>query len=147
MSKYRKNLPNPVFLVLPNGEKWEVNWVKHDGDVYFQKGWKEFAEHYSLAHGHFLVFKYEGKSRFYVHIFDTSALEISYPMVKSGEISHECPPRKRKRSRSPIKKSHQSDKMRSSLSREAKSNLKQQSGMSKLHLELDFPETKGGFLP
>ncbi|KAJ7961895.1 B3 domain-containing protein [Quillaja saponaria] len=76
--KYGADLSNLVFLKLPNGEEWKVNLTKQDGEVWFQNGWKEFAEHYSLAHGHLLVFRYEKTSYFHVHIFDVSAIEIDY---------------------------------------------------------------------
>ncbi|KAJ7954542.1 B3 domain-containing protein [Quillaja saponaria] len=77
--QYGKHLANPVILKLPNGAEWRVNWTKSDGEVWLQDGWKEFAEHYSLGHGHLLVFRYEGTSCFRVLIFDMSALEIEYP--------------------------------------------------------------------
>ncbi|KAJ7961889.1 B3 domain-containing protein [Quillaja saponaria] len=77
--KYGADLSNLVFLKVPNGEEWKVKLTKEDEEVWFQNGWKEFAEHYSLAHGHLLVFRYEKTSYFHVHIFDVSALEIDYP--------------------------------------------------------------------
>ncbi|GFY89971.1 hypothetical protein Acr_07g0001680 [Actinidia rufa] len=42
-------------------------------------GWKEFSEHHSISCGFFLVFNYEGNSKFNVLIFDLSASEIHYP--------------------------------------------------------------------
>ncbi|PSS26077.1 B3 domain-containing transcription factor [Actinidia chinensis var. chinensis] len=42
-------------------------------------GWKEFSEHHSISCGFFLVFNYEGNSKFNVLIFDLSASEIQYP--------------------------------------------------------------------
>lgn len=47
-------------------------------------GWPEFAEHYSLTGGQFLVFSYQGDSIFHVRIFDFSCCEIEYPSV--GQI-------------------------------------------------------------
>ncbi|KAJ7961892.1 B3 domain-containing transcription factor VRN1-like protein [Quillaja saponaria] len=55
------------------------NLTKEDGEVWFQNVWKEFTEHYSLADGHLLVFRYEKTSYFHVHVFDVSALEKDYP--------------------------------------------------------------------
>ncbi|KAF8016949.1 hypothetical protein BT93_H2215 [Corymbia citriodora subsp. variegata] len=37
-------------------------------------------EHYSIGHGHLVVFKYEGDSIFHVMIFDKSTSEIDYPL-------------------------------------------------------------------
>ncbi|XP_034891263.1 B3 domain-containing transcription factor VRN1 isoform X3 [Populus alba] len=62
------------------GEAWEIELTKCDGKVWLQKGWKEFAEYYSVACGHFLVFEYEGNCDFHVLIFDNSATEIDYPL-------------------------------------------------------------------
>ncbi|KAK7310190.1 hypothetical protein RJT34_07529 [Clitoria ternatea] len=77
--KYGGGISNPLFLKPPDGTEWEICWTKNDGEVWFQKGWEEFAKYYSLDHGHLLLFEYKGPSNFDVHIFDTSALEIDYP--------------------------------------------------------------------
>ncbi|KAK7273673.1 hypothetical protein RIF29_14732 [Crotalaria pallida] len=82
MKQYGKELSNPVLLRLPNGVKWKVDWTKRDGDIWFQKLWKAFAQYYPLSFGHFLVFRYEGRSNFQVLIFDTSALEIDYSSIR-----------------------------------------------------------------
>ncbi|RDX75556.1 B3 domain-containing transcription factor VRN1, partial [Mucuna pruriens] len=77
--KYENGMSNPVFLKPPDGTEWKIYWTKHDGETWFQKGWKEFATYYSLDHGHLLFFEYEGTSYFDVHIFGKSAVEINYP--------------------------------------------------------------------
>jgi hypothetical protein len=82
VDKYGEGLSNAIYLKTPNGAKWTLNLVKSDGKIWFEKGWKEFAEHHSLAHGHLLLFKYERTSHFYVHVFEKSALEISYPSTR-----------------------------------------------------------------
>ena len=79
MKKYGKVLSKSVILKLPNGEEWKLNLAKRNGEVWFGKGWKEFANYYSLAHGHLLVFRYETPSCFQVLIFNPSALEMNYP--------------------------------------------------------------------
>ncbi|MED6197735.1 hypothetical protein PIB30_059452 [Stylosanthes scabra] len=78
-SKYGGDVKNPVYLKPPDGTQWKVHWTQHDGDILFEKGWKEFAVYYSLHHGHLLRFEYNGTSCFEVHIFDMSGLEIHYP--------------------------------------------------------------------
>ncbi|MED6219248.1 hypothetical protein PIB30_034068 [Stylosanthes scabra] len=77
--KYGDGLPNPVFLKPPDGTEWKIDWTKQDGEVLFEKGWKEFATYYSLDNGHLLWFEYNGTSEIEVHIHDTSCLEIDYP--------------------------------------------------------------------
>ncbi|XP_057426584.1 B3 domain-containing transcription factor VRN1-like [Lotus japonicus] len=77
--RYGDGLSNPVFLKPRDGTEWIVYWKKQNGEVWFHKGWKEFAQNYSIDHGHLMVFEYEGTSHFDVLILDQSALEIDYP--------------------------------------------------------------------
>ncbi|KAL4634305.1 hypothetical protein ACB092_04G189900 [Castanea dentata] len=89
--KYGKKLSSLAFLTLPNGAKWEVELTKHNGEVWLQKGWREFAEYYSLKQGHFVVFRYEENSHFHVLIYDPSATEIDYPSKSShGHEEDQC---------------------------------------------------------
>ncbi|KAK3001777.1 hypothetical protein RJ639_022497 [Escallonia herrerae] len=95
--EHGKNLSSPVFLEVPSGAKWKMELVKSGRDVWLQTGWKEFADYYSIGLWHFLMFRYEGGSRFHVIIFDTSASEIEYPIgttrthdITDGEKSPEA---------------------------------------------------------
>ncbi|CAL0316215.1 unnamed protein product [Lupinus luteus] len=72
-------MSNPVFLKPPDGTEWKVHWTKKNGEFWFEKGWKEFTQNYSLYHGVLVMFKYEGTSHFDVNILDHSNLEIEYP--------------------------------------------------------------------
>ncbi|XP_058751129.1 B3 domain-containing transcription factor VRN1-like [Vicia villosa] len=85
VKKYGEYLPKAICLKTPNGADWKISIVKNDGNKWFEKGWKEFADYHSLSHGHLLVFKYETTSHFEVRIFDKSALEIKYPEVNNDE--------------------------------------------------------------
>jgi len=82
VAKYGECLPKTMSVKTPNGVNWKLNLVKSDGKIWFRKGWKEFEEYHSLAHGHLLLFKYERTSHLHVHIFDKSALEINYPLTR-----------------------------------------------------------------
>ncbi|CAJ1779664.1 unnamed protein product [Sphenostylis stenocarpa] len=84
VSKYGKHLSNTVHLKLPNGAEWKVNLEKRDGSVWFQQGWKEFAEYHSLAYGHLLVFRFNLTSHFHVSICNKSCMEIDYPINKAN---------------------------------------------------------------
>ncbi|MED6219244.1 hypothetical protein PIB30_034063 [Stylosanthes scabra] len=77
--KYGDDLLNPVYLKPPDGTEWKIDWTKKDGEILFEKGWKELATYYSLDNGHLLWFEYDGTSKIEVHIFDMSGLEIDYP--------------------------------------------------------------------
>ncbi|XP_020969296.1 protein mel-28-like isoform X6 [Arachis ipaensis] len=97
--KYGRGVPNPVYLKLPDGTAWKMDWSESDGAIQFENGWKEFASYYSLDHGHLLWFEYNQTSNIEVHIFDKTCLEIDYPSVDhisdddSIEILNELPPR------------------------------------------------------
>lgn len=81
--KYRKQLHVGVHLSVPRGAVWHVDLVGDGDKVWLQNGWPEFARFYSLSFGHFLVFKYQGNSRFDVFIYDSRGTEIDYPMVST----------------------------------------------------------------
>ncbi|GMJ08774.1 hypothetical protein HRI_004546500 [Hibiscus trionum] len=90
--KYGNQLSSPVKLEVPSGAIWKVELTKSDERVWLQKGWREFAEHYSLELGSFLVFRYQGNDHFHVLVFDRSASEIEYPCRKNKEKSDlPCP--------------------------------------------------------
>ncbi|XP_058749035.1 B3 domain-containing protein At3g18960-like [Vicia villosa] len=88
VKKYGDSLPTSILIKTPNGADWKINLVKNDGKIWFEKGWKEFADYHSLSHGHLVVFKYEKASYFEVIIFDKSGLEIKYPL-KRVEVNKE----------------------------------------------------------
>ncbi|XP_048135709.1 putative B3 domain-containing protein REM15 [Rhodamnia argentea] len=81
LSRHGKDLSGLVLLKVAGGSTWPVELEQSDNDVvWLWRGWREFMEHYSIGHGHFIVFKYEGDSTFHVIIFDKSASEIDYPL-------------------------------------------------------------------
>ncbi|KAK7395519.1 hypothetical protein VNO78_16078 [Psophocarpus tetragonolobus] len=82
VKKFGAGLPQTLFLKPPNGGEWKLELEKRDGKIWFGKGWKEFAEYHSLAHGHLLLFRYNKRFHFLVHIFDCSAVEVEYPIGK-----------------------------------------------------------------
>ncbi|MED6197736.1 hypothetical protein PIB30_059453 [Stylosanthes scabra] len=106
--KHGSDVPNPVYLKPPDGTQWKIDWTKHDdGEILFENGWKEFAAYYSLHDGNLLWFEFKETSLFEVHIFDTSGLEIDYPLNDQTdddfvEILNKPPPRQRKRSKAPL---------------------------------------------
>ncbi|XP_055960158.1 B3 domain-containing transcription factor VRN1-like [Mercurialis annua] len=87
---YGNNLSNSVFLKVPTGATWKLELVKFDGEIWFQNGWQEFVKYYSIAYGSFLVFEYnQTNSEFNVTIFDTSTLEIDYPLEIANRNNEE----------------------------------------------------------
>ncbi|XP_061364739.1 B3 domain-containing transcription factor VRN1-like [Gastrolobium bilobum] len=136
---YGGGLSNPVFIRPPDGSGWKVYWTKQNDEVWFEKGWKEFVENYSLDHGYLVMFKYEGTSQFDVLILDQSALEIDYPSNdncdekddhnqsddESLKILGGIPPKKKTRPNSPLFSAPSRKKMRYGTHRnmEISSNL------------------------
>ena len=49
INKYGVELGSMAFLTIPNGTKWTMKLTKRDGEVWFQNGWREFANCYALA--------------------------------------------------------------------------------------------------
>ncbi|CAI0553980.1 unnamed protein product [Linum tenue] len=82
-----EGLPKSAILKVPSGATWAVDVVRDEIGVWFSNGWGEFAEFHSLEFGHFLVFEYEGCSRFSVVICDKTAVEIAYPIPRTCEAN------------------------------------------------------------
>ncbi|KAI3885523.1 hypothetical protein MKW92_049832, partial [Papaver armeniacum] len=76
--KYGKKLSNNAIIKVPNGI-WHIGMRKAEGVISFENGWQEFMEFYSICLGHVILFRYDGNSKFQVHIFGTDAMEIDYP--------------------------------------------------------------------
>ncbi|XP_045819389.1 B3 domain-containing transcription factor VRN1-like [Trifolium pratense] len=127
---YGVSLSNPVLIKPPDGTNWKVYWKKVNGEIWFEKGWKDFTENYSLQQGCLVLFKYrKGTSNFNVLILGQNAMEIDYgsssdtdddESVKivdeknnsidhsddeSVEILDECLKRKKNKQKSPIGRS------------------------------------------
>ncbi|CAJ1977584.1 unnamed protein product [Sphenostylis stenocarpa] len=81
--RYGGGLSNPVSLKSPDIKEWVVHWTKENGDIWLEKGWKEFVENYSLVRGHLVLFKYAGTSNIDVLILDQSGLELDYSSSES----------------------------------------------------------------
>ncbi|XP_063942950.1 B3 domain-containing transcription factor VRN1-like [Daucus carota subsp. sativus] len=84
-SIHGKNLDDKISLKVPGGSVWPIKLKRHKNKVWLQKGWPEFAEHYSIGFGYLLVFEYQGDSKFQVLVFDPSGLETDYPLTSTTE--------------------------------------------------------------
>ncbi|XP_050915687.1 B3 domain-containing transcription factor VRN1 [Lathyrus oleraceus] len=91
ITRFGNELNNVATITVPDGRVWEMELKKCGKEVYFCKKWQEFAEYYCIGYGCYLCFKYEGKSKFSVVIFDITSVEISYPPSTHGEITIKCP--------------------------------------------------------
>jgi len=132
--KYSGDLSKPMFLKTPDDKEWEIHLTKKDGDIWIQRGWKEFATHYSLDHGHMVVFQYQKTSHFEVYIFDKSTFEIEYRVNGNNqhednnpiEILDEQPSYKKTRPKSQISSSQPLKKLRIDTSEDVGTSSKSQ---------------------
>ncbi|OMP02063.1 hypothetical protein COLO4_11373 [Corchorus olitorius] len=89
IEKYGNDMSSPVLLKVPSGDVWKVELRKRDGKVWLKNGFQKFAKHYCLEHGQFVVFRYQGNSKFHVVILDRTATEIQYPYTNTSRNYHE----------------------------------------------------------
>ncbi|KAI9124291.1 hypothetical protein K1719_005591 [Acacia pycnantha] len=62
-------------LTVPDGSVWRVGLKRLGNKFWLLDGWQEFVQRYSIGVGYLLVFRYEGKSSFNVHIFNLATYE------------------------------------------------------------------------
>lgn len=75
----------------PSRDIWKVSLVRRSDQFVFGDGWKGFVADQSLAMGDFLLFRYDGNSRFKVLVFDSTACEkkeafLARPNVEEGNM-------------------------------------------------------------
>ncbi|KAM5576351.1 B3 domain-containing protein REM20 [Rosa sericea] len=72
-----------ILIKVSKGAGWGIELTKSNGNIWLQKGWPEFAKHYSLEHGSLLLFSSQGDYlHFGVQIFKRNTLEINYPPLE-----------------------------------------------------------------
>ncbi|KAI3851949.1 hypothetical protein MKW98_019948 [Papaver atlanticum] len=86
--KHGKELPDNVIIKVVNSI-WHIGMRKTEGVISFENGWPEFVEFYSISVGHVILFRYDGNSKFQVHIFGMDATEIDYPSHNNDNASTE----------------------------------------------------------
>jgi hypothetical protein len=81
--QFEDELSAVATLTVPYGHSWQVGLEKANKKIWFHHGWQDFVEYHSIRCGYFLVFRYDGNSKFRVLVLDDSATEIQYPRSKS----------------------------------------------------------------
>ena len=84
--EFGDELSDVATLTAPDGHLWQVGLEKKERKIWFHDGWQEFMEYHSIHYGYFLVFRYEGNSKFHVLVFDNTATEIRYPWREDCEL-------------------------------------------------------------
>jgi len=85
--EFGDELSDVATLTVPNnGHFWQVGLEKANKEIWFQNGWQDFMESHSILYGYFLVFRYEGSSKFHVLVFDNTATEIQYTWSKKRKL-------------------------------------------------------------
>lgn len=82
LRKFGGEVSTVATLTVPDGSVWRVGLKKVGNKIFFHDGWQEFVQRYSIGVGYLLVFRYEGKSSFNVHIFNLATSEINYQSNK-----------------------------------------------------------------
>ncbi|KAI3966129.1 hypothetical protein MKW92_019970 [Papaver armeniacum] len=76
--KYGTELSDLAIIKVLNSI-WHIELREAEGVLFFENGWPEFMEFYSICVGHVILFRYDGDSKFQVHIFGMDSTEIDYP--------------------------------------------------------------------
>ncbi|XP_030523008.1 B3 domain-containing protein Os01g0723500-like [Rhodamnia argentea] len=85
---FSEELPCRLILKGPSGENWNAKLCKNVTGLYIHDGWREFHIDNSLGNKEFLLFQYDGKRSFEVHIYDPTGLErINVPVTKGKETN------------------------------------------------------------
>ncbi|KAJ4827435.1 hypothetical protein Tsubulata_011088 [Turnera subulata] len=79
VKKYGSELGDVAKVVVSDGHAWKMGLTRGLKMIWFDGGWLDFVEHYSISRGYLLFFKHTGLSTFHVHILDKTACEIEYP--------------------------------------------------------------------
>lgn len=74
-------LSDLIKITTPVGESWHIGVEKVGETLLLHDGWQKFMEHHSVGRGYYLIFNYEGNSKFDVHIFDLTCVQIQYPVT------------------------------------------------------------------
>ncbi|KAM1270657.1 hypothetical protein ACFX13_032544 [Malus domestica] len=76
MENFNGRPPCKCTLRGPSGESWTVGLEgRNDGKFFFRKGWHHFVEDHLLEIGNFLVFEYDGDTKFDVKIYNPTGCE------------------------------------------------------------------------
>lgn len=84
LRKFGNEISPVATLHVSDGHIWRVGIRKADNKFWFYDGWQEFADHYSIGIGYFLIFRYEGTSIFNVYIFNLKTSELNYEPHSRG---------------------------------------------------------------
>nr|XP_027076057.1 B3 domain-containing transcription factor VRN1-like [Coffea arabica] len=150
MRDYGESLEQVVVLKVPTGASWPIELLQTEFGTWLDKGWKDFAEYYSIRECHFLVFEYCGDSQFQVIIFDPSASEIEYRLEAPedhGMHDHKNQPPMRRR-RTMFQKSDEvesdddSFEILGEVSAAASCHTKQRRKSAQIHEEQDSESRK-----
>ncbi|XP_042494578.1 putative B3 domain-containing protein Os03g0621600 isoform X2 [Macadamia integrifolia] len=86
---FKGNRHKKFILQSTNGKSWRVRLKKINNSWFLQRGWQHFVMYHSLQVGEFLVFKFNGKSKFWVTVYDRSACEKELPLAKRRNCDHD----------------------------------------------------------
>lgn len=89
VQKFRRQITRTVKLESRNGNTFDVHVTEDLHKLVLQSGWEVFVNAHGITMGDFLVFNYDGNSRFKVLIFEPSGCE----RLSSSRLSMKTAPR------------------------------------------------------
>ncbi|CAN0910902.1 B3 domain-containing transcription factor VRN1 [Linum grandiflorum] len=69
VAEHGSQLSKKVVFKLPSGAEWQVKVARRGRKMWFDEGWREFAEFYFIAPDHLLAFEFDGHGNCLVFIF------------------------------------------------------------------------------
>ncbi|KAL6845071.1 hypothetical protein ACP4OV_024566 [Aristida adscensionis] len=98
-SKSPKEASMAATLEGPSGRTWLVVIRRSAEGTFFTSGWPKFVQDQALRELEFLVFRYDGDTRFTAMVFDKTACEREDLLLAAGAGAGEPRPRGKKRGR------------------------------------------------
>ncbi|TQD93060.1 hypothetical protein C1H46_021318 [Malus baccata] len=99
MENFNGRPPCKCTLRGPSGESWTVGLEgREDGKFFFRKGWQNFVEDHLLEIGNFLVFKYDGDTKFDVKIYNPTGCEKEEAVAAKKTTGNQASIRNQKKS-------------------------------------------------
>ncbi|CAN0910908.1 B3 domain-containing transcription factor VRN1 [Linum grandiflorum] len=107
VAEHGSQLSKKVVLKLPSGAEWQVKVARsRGGKMWFDEGWREFVEFYSISPDHLMAFEFNGHGNFFVFIFaqivyrtqqlEQADVHVKVECVESDSYAESLPSPKRR---------------------------------------------------
>ncbi|XP_047085197.1 B3 domain-containing protein Os03g0619800-like [Lolium rigidum] len=111
-----RKMPGTIELEGPNGKVYDVGVTKHKDITILQSGWEVFVDANNIVEKDSLMFRYHGRSRFKVAVFDSGGCE---KRVSCAGIESDTSNQERSKNYADMSSSSSDHNTRSSVGRES----------------------------